>query len=86
MRLGRPTSSSALTIYAPMIYTAPCVIVLMWRWKLRVFGPLEIARADRRVPFGAKKLEISSVNPPPPPPHIMYLPASKQLRAGPYKS
>ncbi len=62
-----------------MIYTAPCVIVLLradtlcgevgaggWSWKSRVFGPLEIARADRRVPFGAKKLEISSSNPTPP--------------------
>ncbi len=27
----------------------------------RVFGPCEIARADRRVPFGAKKLEIMNI-------------------------
>jgi hypothetical protein len=68
-----------LTIYAPMSYTAPCVIVLMradtlcgevggggLELEIESFGPLEIARADRRVPFGVKKLEISSCNPPPP--------------------
>ena len=51
-----------LTIYAPMIYTAPCVMFFMRARTLRG-GALEIetflgperARADRRVPFGAQK-------------------------------
>jgi hypothetical protein len=50
----RALQSDIKTIYAPVIYTAPCVIVLMradtlrgevgaggWRWKSRVFGPLK---------------------------------------------
>ncbi len=66
-----------ITTYAPMIYTALCVIFLdagryirwgsgggggrCWRWKSRVFWAPKI-------------------------PHLMYLPASKTLRTGPYKS
>ncbi len=56
-----------LTIYAPMIYTAPCVRFLMRADTLHgevggggvaletssFVGPCEIARADRRVLFGA---------------------------------
>ncbi len=43
-----------LTIYAPMIYTAPCVMFLMRADALRgEVGPSEIARADRRVQFWA---------------------------------
>jgi hypothetical protein len=53
-----------ITIYAPMIYTAPCVMLLMRADTLRgevvgglaleissFVGPCEMARADRRVPF-----------------------------------
>ncbi len=54
------------TTYAPMIYTAQCVMFLMRADTLRVevvgglaleissfVGPCEMARADRRVPLGA---------------------------------
>jgi hypothetical protein len=45
---------TVLTIYAPMIYTAPCVMFLMRADALRgEVGPSEIARADRRVQFWA---------------------------------
>ncbi len=57
-----------LTIYAPMIYTAPCVMLLMRAATItwasgrglgpgnRAFlGPVKWHRADRRVPFGAQK-------------------------------
>ena len=53
-----------LTIYAPVNLTAPCIMVLMRASTLReglgpgtrdICGPLEIARAVRRVPFGAHK-------------------------------
>jgi hypothetical protein len=61
---------SILTIYAPMIYTAPCVMFLMRADALRgEVGPSEIASAI----LG-------------PLPHVMHLPASKTLRTGPYKS
>jgi hypothetical protein len=43
-----------LTVYAHMIYTAPCVMFLMRADALRgEVGPSEIARADRRVQFWA---------------------------------
>jgi hypothetical protein len=57
-----------LTIYAPMIYTAPCITGMFWMrayplrgevgggWALEFssfFGPVKWQRADRRVPFGA---------------------------------
>ncbi len=54
-----------ITIYAPMIYTAPCVMLLMREhplqgkvaedWALEIeslVGPVKWHRADRRVPFG----------------------------------
>jgi hypothetical protein len=56
-----------VTMYAPMIYTAPCVRFLMRADSLRgkggelaleiesFVGPCEIAPADRRVLFGAHK-------------------------------
>jgi hypothetical protein len=53
-----------------MIYMAPCVMFLMWAdtlrgqvgggWALEMesfLGPVKWHRADRRVPFGAQKLE-----------------------------
>ena len=54
-----------------MIYTAPCVMFFMRARTLRG-GALEIetylgperARADRRVPFGPKKVKISRAQPP----------------------
>ena len=54
-----------------MIYTAPCVMFFMRARTLRG-GALEIetflgperARADRRVPFGAQKVQISRAQPP----------------------
>ncbi len=66
-----------LAIYAPMIYTAPCIVFLMradplrgqmgggWALEIeRFLGPLKWHQANRRVPFGAKKLEISMDQPP----------------------
>ncbi len=57
-----------ITIKAPMIYTTPCVMFLMWAdtlrgqvgvgWALEMesfLGPVKWHRADRRVPFGAQK-------------------------------
>ncbi len=57
-----------LDIYAPMIYTAYCVMFLMradllrgqvgvgWALEIKAFlGPVKWHRADRRVPFGAQK-------------------------------
>jgi hypothetical protein len=57
-----------LTIYAPMIYTAPCIMLWMHAYPLRgevgggwalefscFLGPVKWHRADRRVPFGAQK-------------------------------
>ncbi len=54
-------------IYAPMIYTAPCVMLLMRAdplrgqvgggWALEIWsflGPVKCHRADRRVPFGVE--------------------------------
>jgi hypothetical protein len=56
--------SAKVTIYAPMIYTAPCVRFLMRT------GPYDDFQRQ----------------PPPPLPHVFYLPTSKNLRAGTYKS
>jgi hypothetical protein len=42
--------------------------------------------AARAISQGPTKLEISSDNPTPPLPHVIYLPPSKTLRTGPYKS
>ena len=57
-----------IAIYAPMIYTAQCVMFLMradtlrgqigggWTLEMESFlGPVKWHRADRRVPFGAQK-------------------------------
>ncbi len=57
-----------LTIYAPVIYTAPCIMFWMGAYTLRgevgggwalefpsFLGPVKCERADRRVPFGAQK-------------------------------
>ncbi len=56
-----------LTIYAPMIYTAPCIMFWMrayplwgevvggWALEFLSFlGPVKFHRADRRVPPGAR--------------------------------
>jgi hypothetical protein len=65
-----------LTIYAPMIYTAPCVRFLMRADRLRgevgglaleilsFVGPCKIARADRRVLFVAQKTQDFQRQPP----------------------
>jgi hypothetical protein len=61
-----------LTIYAPMIYTAPCIMFWMralcplqgqvgggWALEIESFlGPVKWHPADRRVPFGAQKTWI----------------------------
>ncbi len=57
-----------LAIYAPMLYTAPCVMFLMradtlrgqvgggWALEIETFlGPVKWHRADRQVPFWAHK-------------------------------
>ena len=61
-------SKLVITIYAPVIYTGPCI--MFWRrgytlrgevgggWALEFLsflGPVKWHRADRRVPFGAQK-------------------------------
>jgi hypothetical protein len=58
-----------ITINAPFIYTAPCIMFWMRVYPLRgqvgggwalefesFLGPVKWHRADRRVPFGPKKL------------------------------
>jgi hypothetical protein len=60
--------SFVLTIYAPMIYTAPCIMFWIRAYPLRgevgggwalefssFLGPVKWHLADRRVPFGAQK-------------------------------
>ncbi len=67
-----------LTIYAPVIYTAPCIMFWMGAYTLRgevgggwalefpsFLGPVKWERADRRVPFGA--------HPPNPTPHPEFI-------------
>jgi hypothetical protein len=69
---------SIIDIYAPMIYTAPYIIFLMRAYPLRgqvgegfaleierFLGPVKWHQADKRVPFGAQKIEISRAQPPP---------------------
>ncbi len=64
-----------ITIYAPMIYTAPCVMFLMqadtlcgqvgggWALEIKSFlGPVKWHRAVRRVLFGAQKTRMEGVN------------------------
>jgi hypothetical protein len=59
-----------LTICAPMIYTAPCVMILIradtlcgqvgggWALEIESFlGPVKWHRADRRTLFGAQKAQ-----------------------------
>ncbi len=65
------TGNLEIAIYAPMIYIAPCVMLLMradtlqgqvggcWALQIESFqGPVKWHRADRRVPFGAQKTSI----------------------------
>jgi hypothetical protein len=66
-----PTSinHAVIAIYAPMIYTAPCIMLLMraasitravgggWALEIEFLGPVKWHRADRRVPFGAQKTQ-----------------------------
>jgi hypothetical protein len=60
-----------LTIYAPMIYPVPCVMLLMRAasitWTIgrglaleieSFLGPVKWHRADRQVPFGAQKTQM----------------------------
>jgi hypothetical protein len=64
-----------VAIYAPMIYTAPCVMLLIRAASITrasgrglgpgnqdFSGPVKWHQADRQVPFGAKKVEISRAN------------------------
>jgi len=64
---------SIIAIYAPMIYTAICIMFLMrtypvqeqleggWALEFKsFFGPVKWHRAHRRVPFGAQKTQRSS--------------------------
>ncbi len=57
-----------ITIYAPMIFTAPCIMFWMRAYPFtrgsgrglgpgirEFFGPYKMHRANRRVPFGAQK-------------------------------
>jgi hypothetical protein len=68
-----------LAIYAPMIYTAPCVLLLSrqhplrgqvgggWALEIETFlGPVKWRRADRRVPFGSKKVKVNTLVASPP--------------------
>jgi hypothetical protein len=60
-----------ITIYAPVIYTAPCIMFWMhaytlcgevgggWALEFPTFlGPVKWERADRRVPFQRLKMEL----------------------------
>ncbi len=66
-RWEKDRSRRLLTIYAPVIYTAPCIMFWMGAYTLRgevgggwalefpsFLGPVKWERADRRVPFGAQ--------------------------------
>ncbi len=68
-------NSICITIYAPMIYTALCVMFLMradtlfgqvgggWALEIESFlGLVKWHRADRRVPFGGQKTREDSQN------------------------
>jgi hypothetical protein len=62
------TQDTAL-IYASMIFTAPCVIILMRAASItcasgKGFGPVKWHRADRRVPFGHSWASASRSMPP----------------------
>jgi hypothetical protein len=78
----REPSSWALvhkTTYAPMIYTALCIMFWMRAYPLSTwasrrglgpgirefFGPVKWHQADRRVPLGAQKLKNSRAQPAP---------------------
>ncbi len=78
----RLVTYSLLTIYAPMIYTAPCIRFLMRADTLcgevgvglaleisSFVGPCEIARAYRRAQFGAQKTRDFQRQPHPTSPH-----------------
>ncbi len=70
-RLGVPKAAKPallITIYAPMIYTAPCIMFWLRAYLLRgevgggwalefssFLSPVKWERAHRRVPFGAQK-------------------------------
>ena len=71
---GWPWGEAVLTIYAPMIYTAPCIMFCMRAYPLRghvggswalefesLLGPVKWHGADRRVPFGAQNNRIQNV-------------------------
>jgi hypothetical protein len=65
--LSLPLRPVLVAIYAPMIYTAPCVIFLMradtlrgqvggcWALESSFLSPVKRHRADRRVQFLAQK-------------------------------
>jgi len=71
-------SGKIITIYAPMIYTAPCLMFWLlaypsrrqvggsWALEFESFlGPVKWHRADRRAPFGAQKTrEFQGPTPP----------------------
>ncbi len=89
--------NKVITIYTPMIYTAPCIRFLMQADRLRgevgwggglaleiesFVGPCEIAWAHKTQDF-----QHQPPSPPPPPTSPCNLSdTSKTLRAGPYKS
>jgi hypothetical protein len=69
------STSVKITIYAPMIYTAPCIMFWMRAYTLRgevgggwalefpsFLDPVKWERANRRVPFGAQNRCINSYN------------------------
>jgi hypothetical protein len=65
-------------------------------FRVIIYGPwisqASVSQAKLHSPIGScnftgpTKLSISSANPSPPLPHVNYLPRSKTLRTGPYKS
>jgi hypothetical protein len=72
---AHPMLYMLITIYAPVIYTRPCI--MFWRrgytlrgevgggWALEFpsfLGPVKWHRADRRVPFGAPRSDITNRN------------------------
>ncbi len=96
------TNTAVLTIYGPMIYTAPRIRFLMRADGYRCeggggvlaleiesfVGPVEIARADRRVLFGAHKtrdFQRRGGAPPPPPPNERTKKKKKNKRRAEFK-
>jgi hypothetical protein len=71
------------TTYAPMIYTALCIMFWMWAYPLRVFWAPNGIRLSARCHFtGPKKLSNSRAQPPPTCPYNGYARIQKNYARG----